>query len=235
LGSSYERSTEAMDGVGQLAWALQASGHSRAGPKRRCRGGAPGHRASPAEQSTRYSGNCGRQPEGVAARCGSGKRQCGGRYRQESSECLGATQPPGSRPRVASRDVMGAMASPVPSHRFYTGLPVPKTRSFRPWDQSAQFRAHKIDLSALTGRTSQAWATSLATGATPCGRMQHPKCSSHSELHRPHATATAPTASAETSSDRTATSYGLDGSRAVDASSNLGSSRLRCQAAQPRL
>jgi hypothetical protein len=37
------------------------------------------------------------------------------------------------------------------------------------------------------------------------------KCSSHSELHRPHATATALAASAETFSDRAATSYGSEG------------------------
>ena len=37
------------------------------------------------------------------------------------------------------------------------------------------------------------------------------KCSSHSELHRPHTTATARATSAETFSDRAATGYGSDG------------------------
>ena len=166
---------------------------------------------SPVEQGARYSGHCGRQPEGVTARCGSGERQRGGRHRQESPECLSAAEPPGSRPRVACRGVMGAMASPVPGHRSYTGLPVPKTRSFRPWDQSAQFRAHSIDLSALTGRAQPNVGYEPGDRCYAMRTRAASKCSSHSELHRPHATATALAVSAETFSDRAATSYGSEG------------------------
>jgi hypothetical protein len=80
---------QAGDGVGHFGWALQARGHSRASARRRSVGGVPGHLVSPAEQSARHNGNCGRQVEDTTGRCGSGERQRGGRHRQESPDCLG--------------------------------------------------------------------------------------------------------------------------------------------------